>query len=937
MEDLYELSEIRFGVMSPEEIERMSVCDVTDSSYKPDKPSVYNNRMGFNTSSRGVCATCALSYKDCPGHMGSITLHTPIFNPIFFSKTVLYMQIFCKNPDCLKPVMHLEDLKKIAHLGVKEIATKSANLNICSQCSSQHHKITGDSKNLTISVKKDSTEFSAKWVYNNFFRKIKPEFIRMLGVDPDMTHPKNFIFKHFPVMPPCARPGVQDIGGNDSDDDLTWKLCEIVRINNSLYELAASNNAEEIQAYNKEFDKLKQSIVQYYNGSSKQQRNTNGRITNGLCDRLKGKHGRIRKNIMGKRVDHSARSVISPDSSLKFGELGVPYRVAMSLTTTDTVSALNKKNLEDLVNNDMADTYSRQNRLIKIKNARYESISTGDLIYKDEKDSNPFKVKNADCVYYGKMDLRSITEARECSKITLEKGMLVKKTDRDEKIPVVKDIQLQIGDVVNRYLQDGDYVLLNRQPTLHKGSMIAFKVKVKDKDSDSKTFSFNLATTKTFNADFDGDEMNIHVPQSYKTKAELKLLCAAENIIVSEQNSTPNISIVQDSLVSAFIMSIKDRPFEESHFNDIASAVTIQGKSLDAAFIQNKIKMFRKVYAEHKQYADPEDPYTTRLLLSLLFPDDFDYQRKCHVLEDCTVRIKKGILYQGCLDKASLGSSSESIIQRLNNYYSKEIAAEFITNIQLVTNRFMTHYGFSIGYSDCFPEDPSIFSKIEKDTDMYLEKANKMESTLEREYKEHKILITLQNASENSKKHVLKGMNMDNNSFLTAVTAGSKGDAYNLGQTTGSLGQQHLRSGRVRKMLDGKRSLPHYPKDEKQMSLRDKFVSRGFILSSLSKGLTPQEFFFYAMAGREDICSKALGTASSGYLQRRLVKLMEDLQVMYDGTVRDSNGDIIQFSYGDNSIGCDKYARVDGKLEIMDVSVIADMLNNQVENKETLK
>ena len=142
------------------------------------------------------------------------------------------------------------------------------------------------------------------------------------------------------------------------------------------------------------------------------------------------------------------------------------------------------------------------------------------------------------------------------------------------------------------------------------------------------------------------------------------------------------------------------------------------------------------------------------------------------------------------------------------------------------------------------------------------------------------------------------------NNFKIAVTGGSKGDYFNITQTASALGQQNLKEGRVRLMLDGKRTLPHYPYEN--VNVREYYESRGFILNSLTEGLNPKDFFFYAMSGREGICDITMGTSVSGYIQRKLVKLMEDLQVQHDYTVRDSNNDIIQFSYGDNSIACNK-------------------------------
>ena len=170
-----------------------------------------------------------------------------------------------------------------------------------------------------------------------------------------------------------------------------------------------------------------------------------------------------------------------------------------------------------------------------------------------------------------------------------------------------------------------------------------------------------------------------------------------------------------------------------------------------------------------------------------------------------------------------------------------------------------------------------------------------------------------------------ESLNKDNN-FLSTVISGSKGDFFNIAQITGLLGQQNLKGQRVPLFLNnGKRTLPHYPFGELTPEMEHE--SRGFVASSFIKGLNPREFYMHAMSGREGISDTAMGTATSGYMQRRIIKLTEDIKVQHDGTVRDVTGHIYQMSYGDDGFDPTCTTKVNGNQEVCDVSRLVSKLN----------
>lgn len=409
---------------------------------------------------------------------------------------------------------------------------------------------------------------------------------------------------------------------------------------------------------------------------------------------------------------------------------------------------------------------------------------------------------------------------------------------------------------------------------------------------------------------------NIHAPQSEESIAELQELSSIENFIISAQSSTPNIVIVQDSLLGAYKMTGRKQSIEKGTFFQICSSCTFSSD-----FVLKKLRHIRKV---HKELGRPVKAFTGKGLFSLLLPNDFKYEQENRADPDePVVKIYKGVLLEGSITKANLGSSGKSLILLLHKEYPRQVVCDFIDNVQFITNAYNFVFGFSVGLGDCVAtKTEEIEDQIEK---CLIEAEGVEQTTRNPGIKEVRVNAALNKARDIGQR-IAKDALKDNNNFRSTVISGSKGDYFNIAQITGLLGQQCINGERIPLTLNhGTRSLPHYPINE-ELSLSEKYESRGFIRSSFIRGLNPREFFMHAQAGRVGICDTAMGTATSGYTQRKIAKCTEDIMSTYGGTIRDATGARIQLVYGSNGYDPTKVVFVNGEPQCCNVSRIIDKL-----------
>ena len=563
-----------------------------------------------------------------------------------------------------------------------------------------------------------------------------------------------------------------------------------------------------------------------------------GRPIKSIKERLKSKEGRIRGNLMGKRVDFSARTVITPDPNLELDQIGVPRSVAANLTTPEMVTPFNIDKLTKLVH-----------RGLQYPGAKF-------LIHQD--------------------GMRTNLELRQS----------------------LMDTQLHIGDVVERQMQDDDVIIFNRQPTLHKMSMMGHRVKVLP----YSTFRMNLSCTSPYNADFDGDEMNLHMPQSLLTRAEILIMMKVERNIVTPQSNKPVMGIVQDTLCACRLFTMRGT-FMDKHqvmhllmfMPDWDGKIPVPavlrpkelwtGKQIFSLLIAEEVNLTKM----HKVHDDKENK--TRLK---------------HVTpHDTAVVIESGKLITGTLCKSTMGSSGGGLLHVTRLECGHETTRKLYSHVQLLINNWLTAHGQSMGISDAVPEEATvkvILDQLHKARvavkgylqDAYRGRIKPTPGNTIRQTFENNVNSATNEALNTSGESVRRVLSRFNN-FKGLLDAGSKGSNINISQIMATVAQQNVEGKRIPFGFNF-RSLPHFVKDDYGPE------SRGFVFNSYLRGLTPSEFYFHAMGGREGLIDTAVKTAETGYIQRRLVKSMEGVSLFYDQSVRNCNGELVQLLYGEDGM-----------------------------------
>ncbi|KAL1406297.1 DNA-directed RNA polymerase II core subunit rpo21 [Vanrija albida] len=893
-----QINEIQFGVMSPEEIKAYSVAkiehpEVMDENGRQKVGGLMDPKMG--TIDRNFkCQTCLEGMAECPGHFGHIELARPVFHAGFIVKVKKILECVCYS--CGKLKVDLRDTTvatvvkrtKPQHR-LKAIWALARPKTIC-EANQLENDDDGDATNedqfnreqkpakvghggcgheqpqyrkeglKLIGVFKPSKDKGEEGAEperrnisaaecHNILKKIPDEDLVIMGLNAEYARPDWMILTVLPVPPAAVRPSISvDGGAMRSEDDLTYKLGEILKASGQVRKLEAEGVPPSV--VNEHFDLLQFHVATYMDNDIAgipQALQKSGRPVKAIRARLKGKEGRLRGNLMGKRVDFSARTVITGDPNLQLDQVGVPRSIAMTLTYPERVTPYNIAYLQQLVNNGPA----------FYPGARYYVKDTGERIdLKYRKSGEP--------------------------------------------------ISLQFGWIVERHLKDGDYVLFNRQPSLHKMSMMSHRVKVMN----YSTFRLNLSVTSPYNADFDGDEMNLHVPQSEETRAELSQIAWVPRQIISPQANKPVMGIVQDTLCGV-------RKF------------TLRDSFCDWDFVQNLLLWLPEWDGTIPAPAilKPQPLWTGKQLLSLCIPKGINITARNNEkpspidITDENVLIDDGQLIHGAIVKNMAGASNNGLIHVIFRELGPVVTRDFFSAVQMMVNYWLLHNGFSVGIGDTIADKATMASINNrlvqaKDTvqKFILEaEANKMKprpGMTIRETLEAAVSGELNKARDWAGKTAQDNLKADNN-VKQMVVSGAKGSFINISQMSGCVGQQIVEGKRI-PFGFRHRTLPHFSKDDYGPE------SRGFVENSYLRGLTPQEFFFHAMGGREGLIDTAVKTAETGYIQRRLVKAMEDLKVGYDGTVRNSSGDIIQFLYGED--GMDGAAMEKQSLDIIRLS-----------------
>jgi len=861
------IEKIKFGLLSPDEIRKMSAAriitaDTYDEDGLPIPSGLMDQRLGTIEPGQR-CQTCGNLVSNCMGHFGHIELARPVIHVGYAKKVLKVLRSIC--PECSRLMLTEEEIETFRQEQLKhrriffesdEDATKivfkrARKSKACPYCGAKKKKIVIEKP--TTFYEEEETKGSRRITPIEILerlKKITDNDLRILGVSPENARLEWVIFTVLPIPPVCARPSITLDSGIRSEDDLTHKLVDVIRINQRLRENIDAGAPHLI--VEDLWELLQYHITTYLDNQVSgipPARHRSGRALRTLTQRLKGKEGRFRSNLSGKRVDFSARSVISPNPFISINEVGVPIEIAKILTIPTNINDWNIEEMKQLV-----------------LNGPYNHPGANYIIRSDRR----------------RIDLRYVKNRKIISEM------------------------LAPGYTVERHLANGDLVLFNRQPSLHRMSIMAHEVKIMD----GRTFRLNLTVCPPYNADFDGDEMNLHVPQSEEARTEAELLLKVQEHILSPRFGGPILGGIQDFISSVF-----------------------QFTSLDSVYNRKdalKLLYLGDVFNSKPEFSldditpvktDPEKLYSGKQIFSTLFPDDLNIRvkskfcKKCDVCkeEDCEydayVVIKNGILITGTIDENSFGAmQSNSILQRVIKDHGNARGREFLDNSTKMLLYVIRQNGMTMGLDEVYVSGEAYdkIQKILKDADDEADKLIKayhenntkvlrrapgrsMRETLELRIRQ--VLAEARKMAEETAAHHIG----DEAHSVIMTKSGARGNILNLGQMSAVVGQQAIRGERINRGYSS-RTLPHF----KQKDLTPR--ARGFVESSYRKGLNPEEFFFHAMGGREGLVDTAVRTSTSGYMQRRLVNALQDMIIENDGTVRNSDKNIIQFRYGDDSI-----------------------------------
>ena len=996
------IAQIRFGLMEPKEIRQMSAVEVkTADTYKDDGHAY---RQGLMDPHMGViepgliCPTDNCKYDESPGHFGHIALELPVIHIGFVNLIKTALKATCSK--CSRILLHdtpsthpsnpelseqdyyrtrIRDIQIKHGVGSTEFAkiikevekvTTGTRRGQCMHCQAMQGKIMLD-KPTTFKEKLESQGAGKAEIE----RKLNPRDVRewlsaipsddliFIGMD-KKNRPEWIVLKVLPVPPITVRPSITLDSGDRSEDDLTHKLVDVLRINQRLRENRDTGAPQLI--VEDLWELLQYHITTYFDNQTSgipPARHRSGRTLKTLTQRLKGKEGRFRSNLSGKRVNFCARSVISPDPYLGVNEVGVPKKIAKELTVPIRVTSRNREQMRQMilrgpdVHPGVNYIIRGDNRRVRI-NQRSRLINAGfrchnpecneettlrpdmhqclpapnflpGLVIKPEIFVNPDGTQETNYVVDDEAtlanlrgeDIDSQKLAEDDPRAKLHYRWMHELAQADKVHPDPHPEHLQIscphcgspadewgdqtrvedrlstidrngnpkpGLLVERHLIDGDVAIFNRQPSLHRMSMMVHEVRVME----GHTFRFNLAVCTPYNADFDGDEMNLHVIQSEEARAEAKILMRVQEHILTPRYGGAVIGGIHDHISGAYLLSRPGTLINRRHGLEMLGSIGYIGDLPAIVKDENGKECFRG-----------QD------LISLIIPDNIHLRFRSRSNDD--VVVKNGMV-EGTLDKRAIGAEDGRLLDAIVQTNGPELGAKFLDDFTRLSIAACTSLGFTTGIDD---EDLSA-EALQSIKNANIEAGVLVQAALDkfgkdgrgyetrpgrtpRETLEEDIMVILdqgkQEAGDVAKNELAQSGST--NAAVNMAISGARGSMDNLNMMAGSIGQAKVRGKRLERGYN-ERVLPHFHRGGRAAA------DRGFISSSFKRGLEPTEFFMLSISGRESLVDTAVRTAKSGYMQRRLINAMDDLKVYDDSmlSVRNTANRIIQFSYGEDGI-----------------------------------
>jgi len=783
---------LRFSLISPEQVRKISTAKiVTPELYDIDGFPVDGGLMDLRLGAidPGVrCRTCGKRVKECPGHPGSIELARPVFHIKYIPLIELCLRSFC--PKCGKLTLSEEKQKGLSP-AIR--AKKARDTRKCPYCSETIERVKLEKPSTFMLGKKRLSPIEVRERLVN----ISDDELKKVGINTKTCRPEWAVLALLLVPSVTVRPSITLDSGERSEDDLTHKLSDIIRSNQRLWENLNAGAPEVI--IEDLWDLLQYHVTTFFDNNVSRippARHRSGQPLKTITERIKGKEGRIRHNLAGKRVNYSARTVISPDPLIKINEIGVPFEIAKVITVAESVTSTNIEIMKDLIK----------------KGSDYPGAN-----YVIRPDGKKKKITDA-------------LKEELCAEI-------------------------QPGYKIERHLRDGDIVLFNRHPSLHKQSLMAHYVKVLP----NRTFRLHPAAAAPYNADFDGDECNIHSPQTEEARAEAKILLEISNNIISSKNNMNLAGTVEDSVTGAYILAgdtLEKGDAEELLYCAGVSA-NLKKKSLTG------VEIFEQILPKGSSLKVPREITGTD----------------------------------------SFATEDGKMVKIIDKEFGRKETIESINKAFLLGAIYLSRRGYTLALQDLNVPD-----KVKEITQGVINEAERKTSEIILDYETGKLVHipgkTLEETRETRILQILNEVRTEMGKVVKEhfpkegnvnkmISAGAAGSMLNITQIACSVGQQSLWNKRISFGYNG-RTLPFFRRGDLSPE------GRGFIKSSFMKGLKPTEFFFGAITGRDSLMDTALRTPKSGYLYRRLVSALQDLKVEYDGTVRDASENIIQFVSGDD-------------------------------------
>uniref|UniRef100_A0A3B4YLU2 DNA-directed RNA polymerase subunit n=1 Tax=Seriola lalandi dorsalis TaxID=1841481 RepID=A0A3B4YLU2_SERLL len=937
------LEGMSFGMYSAEEIRKLSVKVITNSRFldavgNVAPNSLYDLALG-PADNKEVCSTCCQDFNSCPGHLGHVELPLPVYNPLFFDKLYLLIRgscLACHMLTCPRAAIHLllNQLKLVDHGAMQEVYQIEQVLNqvclylmwklILAGPYRQKHTLSNNKTTIKHLVEKKSSLINDFWRIHMKTRKcpwcffLKCLFSGLEEATASKEGEKGFypdlFFLELLVVPPSRYRPVNRLGdqmftnGQTVNMQAVMKDCGIIR--KLLALIAGEKNTQEEEEVAEQTDQSFLSGIpgqtltdKLYNIWIRLQSHVNIVFDSdmdkmmtekypGIRQILEKKDGLFRKHMMGKRVDYAARSVICPDMYIGTNEIGIPMVFATKLTYPQPVTPWNVKELRQAVLNG-------------------PNVHPGASM-----------VINED-------GRRTILSASSLAQREAVAKQLLTPCPGPHKMPM---------KIVNRHIKNGDVLLLNRQPTLHRPSIQAHSARILPGE---KVLRLHYANCKAYNADFDGDEMNAHFPQSELGRAEAYMLVSTDQQYLVPKDGKPLAGLIQDHMVSGTRMTIRGCFFTRDQYTELVyRGLTDKPgrvKLLPPAILRpQQLWTGKQVVSTLLLNVIPQKAVPLNLVGKSKIPSKAWIQvppraapgYRPDSMCDSQVVIRQGELLVGVLDKAHYGSSAYGLVHCCYELYGGETSGKLLSCLaRLFTAYLQLYRGFTLGVEDILVKPgankqrkkiiqksltigtkalqaafnlPSNVDQAEAQSrwqDAHLNPDQRDFSMADHKFKE----VANQVNNDINKVCMPIGLHTSfpDNNLQLMVQSGAKGSTVNTMQISCLLGQIELEGRRPPLMPSGKFLPCFQPYDPAP-------GAGGFVSGRFLTGIKPQEFFFHCMAGREGLVDTAVKTSRSGYLQRCVIKHLEGLVVQYDLTVRDSDGSVVQFLYGEDGLDIPK-------------------------------